>query len=152
MTWTVLYPEKLYADDSVERRIYGPEVRVVFRDDNPTAPSSEGVPQSVPSVGLFLLVGAQPRQPADRPVGATRGKARLRTSFILRLTPRKSPDPTTAGRQSRGAEAGWRRSLPTLRALSPTNEPSLEAFAGEGDDATDADSSGVAPARPSVRR
>jgi phosphoglycerate dehydrogenase-like enzyme len=32
MTWTVLYPEKLYDDDSVERRVFGPEVRVVVRD------------------------------------------------------------------------------------------------------------------------
>ncbi|HVB67781.1 MAG TPA: C-terminal binding protein [Acetobacteraceae bacterium] len=32
MTFTVLYPEKLYADDSVERRIFGPEVNVVVRD------------------------------------------------------------------------------------------------------------------------
>ena len=32
MAWTVLYPEKLYDDDSVERRVFGPEVRVVVRD------------------------------------------------------------------------------------------------------------------------
>jgi phosphoglycerate dehydrogenase-like enzyme len=32
MRFTVLYPEKLYPDDSVERRIYGPDVTVVFRD------------------------------------------------------------------------------------------------------------------------
>ncbi len=32
MTFTVLYPEKLYADDSVEQRIFGPEVNVVVRD------------------------------------------------------------------------------------------------------------------------
>ncbi|MBW4092888.1 MAG: C-terminal binding protein [Proteobacteria bacterium] len=32
MAFTVLYPEKLYADDSVERRIFGPEVTVVVRD------------------------------------------------------------------------------------------------------------------------
>jgi phosphoglycerate dehydrogenase-like enzyme len=30
MAFTVLYPETLYPDDSVERRIYGPEVRVRF--------------------------------------------------------------------------------------------------------------------------
>src|SRR6201996_2023121 len=29
-TATVLYSEKSYADDSVERRIYGPNVRVIF--------------------------------------------------------------------------------------------------------------------------
>ena len=32
MTFTVLYPESDYPDDSVERRIYGPDVRVVFRN------------------------------------------------------------------------------------------------------------------------
>lgn len=32
MALTVLYPEKLYADDSVERRIFGPEVNLVVRD------------------------------------------------------------------------------------------------------------------------
>ncbi len=30
MSFTVLYSENNYADDSVERRIYGPEVRVIF--------------------------------------------------------------------------------------------------------------------------
>jgi phosphoglycerate dehydrogenase-like enzyme len=30
MSFTVLYSENAYADDSVERRIYGPEVRVIF--------------------------------------------------------------------------------------------------------------------------
>ncbi len=30
MSFTVLYPESDYPDDSVERRIYGPDVRVVF--------------------------------------------------------------------------------------------------------------------------
>ncbi len=32
MAFTVLYPETLYQDDSVERRIFGPDVRVVMRD------------------------------------------------------------------------------------------------------------------------
>ena len=32
MSFTVLYPEKLYADDSVERRVFGPEVTVIVRD------------------------------------------------------------------------------------------------------------------------
>lgn len=32
MAWTVFYPETLYADDSVERRIFGPEVNVAVRD------------------------------------------------------------------------------------------------------------------------
>jgi len=27
---TVLYSENIYPDDSVERRIYGPDVRVIF--------------------------------------------------------------------------------------------------------------------------
>ncbi len=31
MRWTVLYPEDNYADDSVERRIYGPEIRILVR-------------------------------------------------------------------------------------------------------------------------
>ena len=31
MRWTVLYPEDNYADDSVERRIYGPDVRILVR-------------------------------------------------------------------------------------------------------------------------
>src|ERR1700739_1596753 len=30
MTVTVLYSENVYPDDSVERRIYGPDVRVIF--------------------------------------------------------------------------------------------------------------------------
>ena len=30
MTVTVLYSEKSYADDQVEREIYGPDVRVIF--------------------------------------------------------------------------------------------------------------------------
>jgi C-terminal binding protein len=29
---TILYPERLYADDSVEREVYGPDVRIVMRD------------------------------------------------------------------------------------------------------------------------
>lgn len=32
MAVTILYPEALYPDDSVERRIFGPDVNVVFRD------------------------------------------------------------------------------------------------------------------------
>jgi C-terminal binding protein len=32
MAITVLYPEALYPDDSVERRIFGPDVNIVFRD------------------------------------------------------------------------------------------------------------------------
>lgn len=31
MTLTVLYPESLYEDDSVERRVFGPDVRVIVR-------------------------------------------------------------------------------------------------------------------------
>jgi C-terminal binding protein len=31
MRWTVLYPEDNYPDDSVERRIYGPDIEVVVR-------------------------------------------------------------------------------------------------------------------------
>ena len=36
MQFTVLYSENLYADDSVERRIYGPDIRAIF----PRAPAS----------------------------------------------------------------------------------------------------------------
>lgn len=32
MAWTVLYPEDNYPDDSVERRVFGPDVSVVVRD------------------------------------------------------------------------------------------------------------------------
>jgi C-terminal binding protein len=32
MAITILYPEALYPDDSVERRIFGPEVNILFRD------------------------------------------------------------------------------------------------------------------------
>jgi C-terminal binding protein len=39
MTVTVLYSEKSYPDDSVERRIYGPDVRVIF--PKPTAALAE---------------------------------------------------------------------------------------------------------------
>ena len=31
MPFTILYPEALYPDDSVEREVYGPEVLVVMR-------------------------------------------------------------------------------------------------------------------------
>ncbi|HJS87148.1 MAG TPA: C-terminal binding protein, partial [Acetobacteraceae bacterium] len=41
MTWTVLYPEKLYPDDSVERRIFGPGVRVLMRDTQRLSELSE---------------------------------------------------------------------------------------------------------------
>ncbi len=41
MAWTVLYPESLYADDSVERRIFGPEVHVVVRDTTRIAELSD---------------------------------------------------------------------------------------------------------------
>jgi phosphoglycerate dehydrogenase-like enzyme len=32
MPTTVLYPESMYADDSVEREVFGPDVRIVVRD------------------------------------------------------------------------------------------------------------------------
>lgn len=41
MAWTVLYPETLYDDDSVERRIYGPEVRVMVRNTKVLADLSD---------------------------------------------------------------------------------------------------------------
>jgi phosphoglycerate dehydrogenase-like enzyme len=53
MAWTVLYPEKLYADDSVERGIYGPEVRVVFRDARTLADLSDD--DCAAADGLMIL-------------------------------------------------------------------------------------------------
>jgi C-terminal binding protein len=41
MPWTVLYPEKLYEDDSVERAIFGPDVTVVMRDTKLVADLSD---------------------------------------------------------------------------------------------------------------
>ena len=41
MAFTVLYPEMLYADDRVEREIYGPDVRVIFRDTGGIAELSD---------------------------------------------------------------------------------------------------------------
>ncbi|MEO9189872.1 MAG: C-terminal binding protein [Acetobacteraceae bacterium] len=53
MAWTVLYPENLYADDSVERRIFGPEVRVVVRDTRTLAELSDT--DCVEADGLMIL-------------------------------------------------------------------------------------------------
>jgi len=55
MPTTVLYTEKSYPDDSVERRIYGPDVRVIF----PAAPTSSlaDLPDDVcaEAEGLMIL-------------------------------------------------------------------------------------------------
>jgi phosphoglycerate dehydrogenase-like enzyme len=53
MSLTVLYPEKLYADDSVERRIYGPGVNVVFRDTQELAELSDA--DCASADGLMIL-------------------------------------------------------------------------------------------------
>jgi C-terminal binding protein len=53
MALTVLYPENLYPDDSVERRIYGPEVRVVFRDTRNLAELSDS--DCAAADGLMIL-------------------------------------------------------------------------------------------------
>ena len=51
MTVTVLYSENIYPDDSVERRIYGPDVRVIF-------PASSEVPGRPVRCGLRRGRGA----------------------------------------------------------------------------------------------
>lgn len=53
MAWTVLYPEKLYEDDSVERRVFGPEVRVVVRDAKTLADLSDA--DCASADGLMIL-------------------------------------------------------------------------------------------------
>ncbi len=53
MTWTVLYPENNYPDDSVERRIYGPDVRVLVRDTRAIAELSDA--DCAAADGLMIL-------------------------------------------------------------------------------------------------
>ena len=53
MSFTVLYPEKLYADDSVERRIFGPDVTVVLRDTAELADLSDA--DCAAADGLMIL-------------------------------------------------------------------------------------------------
>jgi len=53
MALTVLYPEKLYADDSVERRIFGPDVRVLVRDTKTLADLSDA--DCAAADGLMIL-------------------------------------------------------------------------------------------------
>ncbi|MDE2581418.1 MAG: C-terminal binding protein [Rhodospirillales bacterium] len=53
MSFTVLYPEKLYADDSVERRIYGPGVNVVVRDTHELSELSDA--DCASADGLMIL-------------------------------------------------------------------------------------------------
>ncbi len=53
MALTVLYPENLYADDSVERRIFGPEVRVLVRDTRTLAELSDA--DCAAADGLMIL-------------------------------------------------------------------------------------------------
>ncbi|MGH7210081.1 MAG: C-terminal binding protein [Acetobacteraceae bacterium] len=53
MAWTVLYPENLYSDDSVERRIFGPEVRVLVRDAKTLAELSDA--DCAAADGLMIL-------------------------------------------------------------------------------------------------
>jgi C-terminal binding protein len=54
MTVTVLYSENVYPDDSVERRIYGPDVRVIFpRESNSLADLSDA--DCAAAEGLMIL-------------------------------------------------------------------------------------------------
>ncbi len=53
MAWTVLYPESLYEDDSVERRIFGPDVQVVVRDTKVLAELSDA--DCASADGLMIL-------------------------------------------------------------------------------------------------
>jgi len=53
MAFTVLYPEKLYADDTVERRIYGPDVTVIVRDTQHLAELSDA--DCAGADGLMIL-------------------------------------------------------------------------------------------------
>ncbi|MBV9757581.1 MAG: C-terminal binding protein [Alphaproteobacteria bacterium] len=53
MALTVLYPEALYPDDSVERAIYGPEARVVFAGVNEIAELSDA--QAAEADGVMTL-------------------------------------------------------------------------------------------------
>ena len=53
MSFTVLYPEKLYADDAVERRVYGDGVTVIFRDTQDLAELSDA--DAASADGLMIL-------------------------------------------------------------------------------------------------
>jgi phosphoglycerate dehydrogenase-like enzyme len=61
MAITVLYPEALYADDSVERRIFGPDVNIVFRDTKELSELSDA--DCAAADGLMIL--RQAVTPAD---------------------------------------------------------------------------------------
>ena len=53
MSFTVLYPEKLYADDAVERRVYGDGVTVIFRDTQDLSELSDA--DAASADGLMIL-------------------------------------------------------------------------------------------------
>ena len=53
MSFTVLYPEKLYADDAVERRVYGDGVTVIFRDTQDLSELSDA--DAAGADGLMIL-------------------------------------------------------------------------------------------------
>jgi phosphoglycerate dehydrogenase-like enzyme len=61
MAITVLYPEALYPDDSVERRIFGPDVNIVFRDTKELSELSDA--DCAAADGLMIL--RQAVTPAD---------------------------------------------------------------------------------------
>ena len=61
MPFTILYPEALYPDDSVEREVYGPEVRVVMRATTKLAELSDA--DCAATDGLMIL--RQTVQPPD---------------------------------------------------------------------------------------
>ena len=58
MRWTVLYPEDNYADDSVERRIYGPDVRILVRGTKLLAELSDE--DCAAADGLMICASASP--------------------------------------------------------------------------------------------
>ena len=60
MPTTVLYTEKSYADDSVERRIYGPDVRVIFPKEPTTGLADLPDEDCAAAEGLMILIRVQP--------------------------------------------------------------------------------------------
>jgi len=55
MVTTVLYPERMYADDSVERAVFGPDVRVILRDHEYLAEVSEADCAAADGMMIFRL-------------------------------------------------------------------------------------------------
>jgi C-terminal binding protein len=61
MPFTILYPEALYPDDSVEREVYGPDVKIVMRAHTKLSEVSDA--DCAATDGLMIL--RQSVQPAD---------------------------------------------------------------------------------------